>query len=68
MEQLQTVIVHCEKYLELIAKSELTAAKQLKLKIFSQTADRIHVTDESGIERVRVLKANVDKKAEDLVT
>lgn len=62
-EQLQTVIVHCEKYFELKAKSELTAAEQLKLKIFSQTVERIHVSDESDIERVRTLKANVDERA-----
>lgn len=65
-EQLQTVIVHCEKYFELKAKKELTSAEQLKLKIFSQTAERIHVSDESGIERVRALKTNVDKKVEAL--
>ena len=65
-EQLQTVIAHCEKYFELKAKSELTAAEQLKLKIFSQTVERIHVSDESAIERVRTLKSNVDKKAETL--
>ena len=67
-EQLQTVIVHCEKYFELKAKSELTAAEQLKLKIFSQTVERIHVSDESDIERVRTLKSNVDKKAETLAS
>lgn len=65
-EQLQTVISHCEGYFKLKGKSELTAAEQLKLKIFSQTAERIHASEESDIERVRALKVNVDKKAEAL--
>lgn len=65
-EQLQMVIVHCEKYFKLKAKSGLTAAEQLKLKIFTQTAERIHVSDESDIERAPALKANVNKKTEAL--
>ena len=65
-EQLQTVIVHCEKYFWFKTKSELTAAEQIKFKIFTQTTERIPVSDESDIERVRTLKANVYKKAEAL--
>lgn len=63
-EQLQTVLEHCEKYFALKRKKELTPAEQVKLKIFSQTAQRVHVSIERDIKSIRKLKNSADIKLE----
>ena len=65
-EQFQTVLEHCEKYFDLRNKKELTPAEQVKLKIYTQTVQRVHVSDESYIESILNLKNSTDRKIETL--
>lgn len=65
-EQYKTVLEHCEKYFELKNKKELTPAEQVKLKIYTQTVERVHVSDESDIESIRNLKNTIDQKIDTL--
>lgn len=63
-EQFQTVLEHCEKYFSLKKKKELTPAEQVKLRIFTQTVQRVHVTNETDIDSIRNLKKSIDTKIE----
>lgn len=65
-EQFQTVLDHCEKYFDLKNKKELTPAEQVKLKIYTQTVQRVHVSDESDIDSIQNLKNSTDRKIEAL--
>lgn len=61
-EQFKTVLEHCEKYFALKSKKELTPAEQVKLKIYTQTVQRVHVSDESDIDSIRNLKNSTEQK------
>lgn len=61
-EEFQTIIEHCEKYLALKDKKELSPAEQLKLKIYAQTAERVSVANEKDIEVIRKLQNSTDEK------
>lgn len=63
-EQFQTVLEHCEKYFSLKKKKELTPAEQVKLRIFTQTVQRVHVADETDIDNIHNLKNSIDCKIE----
>lgn len=63
-EQFQTVLEHCEKYFSLKKKKELTPAEQMKLRIFTQTVQRVHVADETDIDNIHNLKNSIDCKIE----
>lgn len=66
-EQFETVLDHCEKFFALKNKKELTPAEQVKLKIYTQTVERVHITDKADIESIRSL-INSTKKKIDILT
>lgn len=61
-EQIKTALEHCENYYKLNNKNELTPAEQVKLKIYTQTVQRVHITNESDINSIRnLVKSNEEK-------
>lgn len=61
-EQFKTALEHCDNYFKLKSKKELTPAEQVKLKIYTQTVQRVHVTNESDINSIRnLVKSNEEK-------
>ncbi len=62
IEQIATVIGHCEKYFELKTKTTLTPAENVAFEMYKQTALRVHIDDECDIEHIRALKQSHEEK------